>query len=97
MKIAIKYCGGCKSRYDRVGVVNKIKDNFPEIQFCYLKDTDEYDGLIVVEACDIACAEIEVKDDMDVLQITPQNFKRIADLVRNYLQLRSEKINGKRA
>lgn len=95
MKVAIKYCGGCKSRYDRVSLVNALKEEFSEIDFCYLKDNENIDGLIVVQGCAILCAETEVQG-MEILEINPQNYEKAVELVRDYLKRRSEKLDEKR-
>ena len=39
MKIGIKYCGGCNSRYDRTKEVEKLKKQFPQHEFTYQVDT----------------------------------------------------------
>jgi len=57
MKIGVKYCGGCNSRYDRTDVLSKLKK--------YLGDGHDievategiiYDIVIILCGCTSACA-----------------------------------------
>ena len=31
-KIALRYCGGCNPRYDRIGLVEELKSRFPHLK-----------------------------------------------------------------
>lgn len=56
MKIGIKYCGGCNSRYDRGKMVRDLQAQFPDVQFTC--DTDEYCNIwLIVCGCPTACAK----------------------------------------
>lgn len=73
MKVGIKYCGGCNSKFARVSIIEKIKKNNLDLQFHYVNTTDNYDLIIVVQGCGVACADLsnlntrkgflEIKDD----------------------------------
>lgn len=32
-RVGLRYCSGCNSRYDRVQLMNRLKDLFPEAEF----------------------------------------------------------------
>lgn len=56
VRIGIKYCGGCNPYYDRVGVVEEIKERLGE-RFLFLRhDEKDLAGLIAVSGCSRACA-----------------------------------------
>ena len=59
MKIGIKYCGGCNSRYDRTKEVEKLKKQFPQHEFTYQVDTAICDICLLVCGCMTACASPE--------------------------------------
>lgn len=59
MNIGIKYCGGCKTTYDRVKYVNKLTKNYPENNFEPVKDGASYDVILIVNGCKTACANHE--------------------------------------
>lgn len=59
MKIGIKYCGGCKTTYDRVESVKKLIENFPEYNFEPAKEDVEYEVILIVNGCKTACAKHE--------------------------------------
>jgi acyl dehydratase len=60
MKIGIKYCGGCNSRYDRTREVKKLQEQFPQHTFVYdTADTKFCDIWVVVCGCITACASTD--------------------------------------
>ncbi len=56
MKIGIKYCGGCNSRYDRTKEVSKLKKKFPQHEFTYAAEQTVCDICLLVCGCMTACA-----------------------------------------
>ena len=56
MKVGIKYCGGCNSRFERIAIAEKIKSDYKNFEFSYAKENQEYDFIIVINGCHIACA-----------------------------------------
>lgn len=57
MNISVKYCGGCNPRYDRPGLLNKLKKEFPMHTFDYANPDTESDFLIVICGCTAVCAQ----------------------------------------
>ncbi len=60
-KVGIKYCGGCNPSYDRVKMLNQIKENF-SFEFHYAKPGIKYDVLIIINGCKSNCANYENLD-----------------------------------
>lgn len=59
MKAGLKYCGGCRAGYDRVGVVGAIRERLgKEIEFV-AADDEEAAMILVIAGCSSACVEIE--------------------------------------
>ena len=56
MKIGIKYCGGCNSKYDRIEFVNKIINIYSEINFEPVMEQVYYDYILIINGCRCACA-----------------------------------------
>lgn len=56
MKAGIKYCGGCNPRYNRGGAVDKIIDQYQEIDFEPVKEGIYYDYVLIINGCRSACA-----------------------------------------
>ena len=58
MNIGIKFCGGCNPRYDRLNLVNRIKEIAPHHNFkTYTEGFSEV--TLVVCGCKRACASLE--------------------------------------
>ena len=57
MKRAIKYCGGCNPRYDRVALVRKLEDRLGQ-KLPSVQPRDLYDEVYVVCGCSAQCADV---------------------------------------
>ena len=56
--MGLKYCGGCRERYDRVGAVARIRERLgKKIEFL-LPDAGNLDLILVVTGCATACADV---------------------------------------
>lgn len=58
MKRAVKYCGGCNPRYDRVALVRQLEEKIGEALASAEVGT-VYDELYVICGCSARCADIE--------------------------------------
>lgn len=92
MKIGIKYCGGCQSRYERAEVVSSlINKHSHRNTFCYVNEAEVYDLILVVSGCHIKCASIS--DYMSIcgfLHIDSQSFKNADALLSEAIKNCSE-------
>lgn len=57
MKIGIKYCGGCRTEYDRKEIVYKLISEHEISCFEEAKENIAYDVLLVVNGCKTACSD----------------------------------------
>lgn len=56
-QIGVRYCGGCNSRYNRVTVVERLMQFFPETEFVPAQDGTAYPAVLVVCGCPSRCAD----------------------------------------
>ena len=57
MTVNIKYCGGCKPRYDREAMVGRMKSSFSEMSFISEANADA-DAMVVLCGCPSACTDL---------------------------------------
>jgi hypothetical protein len=59
IKVGLKYCGGCRSRYDRVALVEDLRGRLAEkIEFVPV-DSADAEEILIVCGCPAACARAE--------------------------------------
>lgn len=79
MKILIKYCGGCNSRYDRTREVKKLLEQFPQHTFVYAAGPEIYDICLLVCGCMTSCASAEGIAAKRICKLcTPREFTDFA-------------------
>lgn len=94
MVIGVKYCGGCNSVYDRGRQVNRLKEQFPEHEFCTASQTKACDVWLAVCGCMRGCVstgDLEAKKRLFILK-TEKSFAE----VRAYLEEERKKGAGER-
>lgn len=57
-KIGLRYCGGCNPRYDRVAVVKRLEEFFPEAEFLVAEEGKRYCAVVVACGCSSRCANV---------------------------------------
>ena len=57
-QVGVRYCGGCNPRYDRVALVRRIGDFFPEAEFVTAQPGVKYQAVLVVCGCLARCADV---------------------------------------
>ena len=81
MKVAIKYCGGCNPDYDRVALVERIKERLNgRVEFVSAEDED-IDLVLAVEGCKTACAGLRAFKGNEIRFIT--KIEDVEDLVHS--------------
>ena len=84
MKIGIKYCGGCNSRYDRKQEVQKLIQKFSQHTFVYAtQDTTVCTMWLIVCGCITCCASTDglvATKKLFVLH-TPRNFADVVSFI----------------
>lgn len=59
MKCALKYCGGCNPRFDRVDFVRRLQTRFPQVSFVrpqHAQHEERVDFAVTVCGCASRCA-----------------------------------------
>jgi len=71
-KIGLKYCGGCRAQYNRVGVVKHMKKALEDRVDFISPDSKEAEYTLVISGCKTACADITEFSDRPVRFITSE-------------------------
>lgn len=56
--IGVKYCGGCKPDYDRVELVDRLRQRFGAAAVFVRPDSEGVDLILAVQGCPTACADL---------------------------------------
>ena len=57
MRRAVKYCGGCNSRYDRTAAARSLDDRLGE-PLPPVQPGEDYDEVFVICGCSVQCADV---------------------------------------
>ena len=69
VRILVKYCGGCNPLYDRVDLVRRIRERFPDsVRFVFTGE-EEGDAAVVVHGCHVQCAGTADVSHLPILHI----------------------------
>jgi 4-hydroxybutyrate CoA-transferase len=72
IKVGLKYCGGCRAGYDRVSVVDSIRERLAqEVDFVAV-DSEDAQMILIVTGCSTACAKVEATTDRPTQYIKSQ-------------------------
>ena len=59
IKVGLKYCGGCRAGYDRVAMVDSIRERLAqEVEFV-AADSEDAQMILIVTGCSSACAKLD--------------------------------------
>ena len=56
--VGVKFCGGCKEEYDRIGAWTQLKEMCPEISFTPAVKGMTYDLVLVICGCFSKCPNV---------------------------------------
>ncbi len=56
LRVGVKYCGHCQPHRNMVELMGLVRALAPDIEFLRWSEPD-YDVLLILQACDVACAE----------------------------------------
>ena len=82
IKVGLKYCGGCRAGYDRVAVVDTIRERLAqEVEFV-AADSEDAQMILIVAGCSTACAKLDNVSEVPIRYITsPEDAQRwVAEL-----------------
>lgn len=70
LRVGIKYCGGCNPEYDRVAIVDHIKQNLQDEIEIVRPESEDVDLILSVNGCSTACADLKHFEGLKIHTIT---------------------------
>lgn len=71
MRIGIKFCGHCSPRRDMAYIAKRLKETAKKHEFVYFSEDTNVDILLVLNACESACAAIPAFEGK-IITATPE-------------------------
>jgi len=86
IKIAVKYCGGCNPRFNRLDFVANLFDSFPQLEFSKA-DTDEPCMALTICGCQCACADFSYAQNVakKILICDESEFETLCEQLNSLL------------
>ncbi|MBS3758324.1 MAG: hypothetical protein KGY61_06645 [Desulfobacterales bacterium] len=82
-RVGIKYCGGCNPDYDRVALVEELKNRLAGYVEFVAYDAENIDMVLAVEGCQSACADLSSVKNLEVYIIkAPADAERFISFIR---------------
>jgi len=63
LKVGLKYCGGCRSGYDRVEMVEASRQRLGTRVAFVAADSEDAEAILIVSGCSSACTKVDVAGD----------------------------------
>ena len=70
LRVGIKYCGGCNPEYDRIGIVDHIKQSLQDKIEIVRPENEDVDLILSVNGCSTACADLKSFEGLKIHTIT---------------------------
>jgi hypothetical protein len=70
IKVGLKYCGGCRAGYDRVALVDSIRERLAQKVEFVAADSEEAQMILIVTGCSTACAKLDNAGEVPIHYIT---------------------------
>jgi len=84
-KVAIKYCGGCNPRFDRVALTAKLFEAFPQLVPVKSDATDAW-MVLVICGCSRGCASSHVQSEVgDALICDATDYDKLYERLAHLL------------
>ncbi len=81
-RVGIKYCGGCNPDYDRVALVEELKNRLAGYVEFVPYDADNIDRVLAVEGCQTACADLSSVKSREIFIIkSPEDAERFISFI----------------
>jgi len=82
-RVRIKYCGGCNPDYDRVALVEEMKERLSGTVEWASSDADPCDLVVAVHGCETACADLTAFDGYEIHHIAcPEDANPLIEQMR---------------
>ena len=88
IKIGVKFCGGCQSRYERGQLYELVRTEVSDADFEYANDNIMYDILLVISGCHIKCADITRYTANITIHIDSWNYKNAVKLIKENIHFK---------
>ena len=92
LRVGVKYCGGCNPEYDRVALVEQIKERLEGKVSFVPPESEGVDIILAVHGCRTACADLSGFRRIETLTISGNEERE--EFVREIVE-REVQINGK--
>jgi len=92
LRVGVKYCGGCNPEYDRVALVEQIKERLEGKVSFVPPESDGVDIILVMNGCRTACADLSGFRGIETWRVTGN--EEVEEFVREIVE-REVHINGK--
>jgi hypothetical protein len=77
IRVGLKYCGGCRAAYDRVGMVDTLRERLAEKVEFVAADSEDAEMILIVSGCTSACTKLEAVHDRPTRYVTsPEDAER---------------------
>lgn len=70
LRVGIKYCGGCNPEYDRVAIVEHIRQSLKDKIEIVGAESEDVDLILSVNGCSTACADLKSFENLKIHTIT---------------------------
>ena len=70
LRVGVKYCGGCNPEYDRVALVEQIKERLEGKVSFIMPESEGVDIILSVHGCRTACADLSGFRGVKITTIT---------------------------
>ena len=91
LKVGLKFCGGCRAGYDRVGLARSIRERLAGKIEWTAADSEDAEMIVIVSGCKTACAKPDSAADRPARYITsPEDAEQwIAEIHKRIPEVRS--------
>jgi hypothetical protein len=77
IKVGLKYCGGCRAGYDRVAMVDSIRERLAQKVEFVAAESEDAQMILIVTGCSTACAKLDNVSELPIRYITsPEDAER---------------------
>jgi len=87
--VGLKFCGGCRAFYDRVGLVEYIKKRLGEKVEFVAADSQDAEEIIIVSGCKTACTKLDAAPRRPVRYIVgPEDAERWIEEIEKKIMMK---------
>jgi len=70
LRVGVKYCGGCNPEYDRVALLEQIKERLEGKAGFVPPESEDVDIILAVHGCRTACADLSGFQGIETWRVT---------------------------